>query len=145
MSYSPTDSLQIEAMYQARSVWEIVIQDRRYKFDFVRMKQVNVKTGYKRDIQRDRDVRSKISNVTGATYRKAKFLHHDKVVVNFKGPSKSVDEVKVQLEKKLKSLLFLEKHPLPATSITSSIVEVERSFQATSCHLHSCKQQCVWS
>ena len=134
MSYSPTDSLQIEAMYQARSVWEIVIQDRRYKFDFVRMKQVNVKTGYKRDIQRDRDVRSKISNVTGATYRKAKFLHHDKVVVNFKGPSKSVDEVKVQLEKKLKSLLFSKSIPYPpqaSPALLSKLKEVSRQHLVT--------------
>ena len=138
MPYSPTDSAQIEAMYQAKSTsLHLVILNRTYKFDFVRMKQVNVKSGYERDIRRepswdDGVVKSKISKSRVAG---VKFLCKNEVVLNLKGPSKSIDEVKIQLEKKLKSLLFSKTVRCPSQATPALLFKLK---EASRKHLVTC-------
>ena len=54
VSYSSQDSSKIEAMFQDNTCTEdLVIGSRTYRFDFVRMKQINCLSSYERDIKRE--------------------------------------------------------------------------------------------
>ena len=54
VSYSSQDSSKIEAMFQDKTCTEeLVIGPRMYRFDFVRMKQINTLSSYQRDIKRE--------------------------------------------------------------------------------------------
>ena len=54
VSYSSQDSSKIEAMFQDKTCMEdLVIGSRTYRFDFVRMKQINSLSSFERDIERE--------------------------------------------------------------------------------------------
>ena len=130
MSYSPTDSTQIEAMYQANKTSQhLVIRNRKYKFDFDCMKQVNVDSDYKRNVVREPSWEV-VNKSIGA-----KFLCNNEVVINLKGPSNGVEKVKVQLEEKLKSLLFSKRIPYPPQATLALLSKLK---EVSSKHLVTC-------
>ena len=115
MSYSTIDSVKIEAMFQKQDeLSEIIVQKRAYRFDFKQMKQVNVHTRFKRDIQRTATQKSMSSPVVTVP-SKLVFLSDEKMVVNLKGPRENITKAKKELEKKIKALMYCKEVPLPAT------------------------------
>ena len=130
-SYSPSDSAQIEAMFQANNTsCHLVILNRRYTFDFARLKQVNMATGYERDIKREFPGSDKEVARASRT-----FLYQNEVVVNFKGPSKFVQLAKGKLHDKLKSLLFSKTTPYPPKATPALLAKLKE----ISCkHLVTC-------
>ena len=103
-SYSLADSAKIEAIFQLQneSAGHIVIQKKAYMFDFNSMKQVNILTGFSRDVQR----------VTPDDSVVGSFLSDDEVVINLKGPRENLAVAKEKLEQKIKSMLTTEKIPI---------------------------------
>lgn len=111
-SYTPGDSAQVEAMFQKKDDINLVINKRTYRFDFTTMKQINIMTGYQRDIFREVGSIKNESAVPG----KPVFLCNGEVIVNIKGPLNKIAEAKKMFESKLKSLLFSKTTPVPAES-----------------------------
>ena len=115
-SYSHTNSAQIEAMFQRQDEsGHIVIQKKTYRFDFNRMKQVNILTGFTRDVQRVASTSD--DPVVGS---KPVFLSDDEVVINLKGPRENLAVAKKQLEQKIRAMMFTKMIPLP-TKLTPSL------------------------
>ena len=93
------------------------------------MKQVNVDSDYKRNVVREPSWEV-VNKSIGA-----KFLCNNEVVINLKGPSNGVEKVKVQLEEKLKSLLFSKRIPYPPQATLALLSKLK---EVSSKHLVTC-------
>ena len=131
-SYSPGDSAQIEKMFQNGDESSfLVINKRTYGFDFAAMKQINVNTGYERDIAQ---YKLSSSTIASAEPSKPAFLCNGEVIVNIKGPSSTLAAAKQMLDSKLKSLLFSKTIPYPAgsnQSLLSRILAVAKKHKVS--------------
>ena len=81
VAFSFQDSAEIEAMFQKRLPKKsITIDSRTYIFDFEKMKQINVDSGYERELSREETAQS-----TGAVLPESEFLPEIKYYVNIQG------------------------------------------------------------
>ena len=115
--YTSQESVSIERIYQSKIVTTVFIQSREYTFDFTEMKQVNVKTDYKRSIKRELSP-AKDTNSENKTVSR----HHicKGIVVAFKGLSENIELARTAVEAKFTSLLSTHELPLPSF-ISSSL------------------------
>ncbi len=99
--YSSEDSELIESMLKSKYSTRqgILSNGREYKLDFDNMYQINVNSGFTRDISR----------------RKSKFLSDD-LLVTLKGPAKSLVKAEEKIHDELKTHLFSENMNLPHNS-----------------------------
>ena len=127
--YTHSDSVRIEAIFQGNAPSQhLVIQNRRYGFNFTKMKQVNVETGHEREISREvlGEVRNKGSDV-GVTRQRPEFLTRDEVVVNLKGHPESIETAKARLKEKLKSLLFSKTISYPPQATPALLLKLKEA------------------
>ena len=119
--YCSCDSDKIESMFQNHSLREnLIIQSRSYKFDFVRMKQINCISGYERDIEREevkvKDTSTQYSNDSECT------LPITEYYINIRGLRSDLLDVKQRIVQKLNQLCVTKVVQLPATS-TQELVQ----------------------
>ncbi len=97
--YTPSQSLNIERMFQNGVPGFLTIGSSTYTFDFSTMSQISTKTNYKRRLQRN--------EVTAQSSPLPKKLPSDppqhEVWITLHGPRDSVDAAKIKLLKKLES------------------------------------------
>ena len=115
--YTKADSDVIERMYNgiSKEPTHIVINQRRYTFDFIKMRQINSLTHHSRSIQR------RISAAPGPTCSKKKTEEestslspeNQKLVITFRGPKENIPNAKRMVKTKLKELCFTTTVPLP--------------------------------
>ena len=115
--YTKADSDVIERMYNgiSKEPTHIVINQRRYTFDFIKMRQINSLTHHSRCIQR------RISAAPGPTCSKKKTEEestslspeNQKLVITFRGPKENIPNAKRMVKTKLKELCFTTTVPLP--------------------------------
>ena len=109
-AYDPANSAIIESFYAQNDCSKcLIINSKRYRFDFKAMKQINDSTGYKRTIKREAK--------GGAV---SKYLSNNEVVINIRGPKATVTQVTAKIEEKLLSLLYVKRIPLPTSLALSS-------------------------
>ncbi len=101
--YSSEDSELIESMFKTSKYSTgqgILSNGRGYKFDFDNMKQINVSSGLKQDVNRMKSNR-------------LQFLSDDLTVVTLKGPAKSLVKAEEKIHAELKAHLFSKNVDLP--------------------------------
>ena len=109
--YSPEDSAQIDMLHKHNDQFTcLAIQGRAYRFDFSAMKQINVSTGFKRNIKCSPGGRNDHESSTPV------FLCDGEVIVTIHGPLATLTTAKQMLEKKLKDLLFSKTIPHPTSA-----------------------------
>ena len=120
--YTPPDSQKIEQMFQASSPGLIFINGSNYTVDFSRMCQVNVRTGYKRPIQRRGGPAGAVAAAAHTTPTDieqedspyiVKADDQKKLVVTLLGPRDVVDIAKTKVEEKLKASIKSNTITLP--------------------------------
>ena len=115
--YTKADSDVIGRMYNgiSKEPTHIVINQRRYTFDFIKMRQINSLTHHGRSIQR------RISAAPGPTCSKKKTEEestslspeNQKLVITFRGPKENIPNAKRMVKTKLTELCFTTTVPLP--------------------------------
>lgn len=97
--YKPPDSQSIESMFQNQTPGQLVINEKVYGFDFSQMIQINIQTGYKRQIQRV------LPKTAGSSVEQSVAVMGKLAVVTLRGPTANLQLVKSKLDDKLKGAL----------------------------------------
>ena len=112
--YKPDDSRAIEAMYQACSAQQLLINGKAYTFDFVRMCQINTQTNYRRSIRRGEEVKSSTGAEAAIPSPPPEDIVPQKdLVIVLRGPKDVLPAAEAKLKEKLKSSLRNNDIPLP--------------------------------
>jgi hypothetical protein len=118
VAFSFQDSAEIESMFQKRIPHKsITIDSRTYNFDFERMKQINVDSGYERDLNRE-EMAQRNRTVLPA---ESDFLPEVEYYVNIRGLKIHLRSAKQRIIKLLNKLCVSKSVQLPISSTSDFI------------------------
>ena len=117
VEFSFQDSAEIESMFQKRIPNKsITIDSRTYNFDFERMKQINVDSGYERDLNRE-----EMAQRNRALLPESKLLPKVEYYVNIQGLKIHLRSAKQRIIKQLNKLCLSKSVQLPISSTSDFI------------------------
>ena len=117
VAFSFQDSAEIESMFQKRIPDKsITIDSRTYNFDFERMKQINVDSGYERDLNREEMAQS-----NGSILSESELLPKVEYYVNIRGLKIHLRSAKQRIIKQLNKLSASKSVQLPVSSTSDFI------------------------
>ena len=145
--YRSLDSQTIEEMYQDKTPGELSIHGNTYTFDFTQMYQINIRTRYKRQIQRvkdkssiiavDKEPASEQDQEVGVTTTDSASKQDDcqskgdeTLIVTLRGPRDALHQAKAELQEKIKSLYVSHTIPFPP-SLEKKLTQLVKEHNIT--------------
>ena len=133
VAYSFQDSAEIEIMFQKHIPKKcLTIDSRTYSFDFERMKQINIDSGYKCDLKREETAQN-----NAVVSMENEFLPKVEYYVNIQGLKIHLKSAKQRIIKMLNTLCVSKTIQLPISS-TSKFVQklnsIARCHKVVSCY-----------
>ncbi len=128
-SYLPGDSALIESMYQGKGggIDYLLINSRMYMCDFETMTQVNVETGFSRDIKRE-------VMKNDSDFRPG-FLYRNETIINFKSPVNHFQNLRSYVHDDFEKHMFCEDISLPLESVPSCLEAIINKHPMVNCEV----------